>query len=154
MSMISRRTVLTLPAALAVAGLPLPAIASRRDPYVLKGEMVDSIIWHLWDDPRNPAPAGGVFVEHVHPWDGVGYPVVLAQHGSPGRGRTFHACFYDFEWSNLRRDVPSGFWGMPGNSDRYPNVHAYVREQRFGEHPDVMRQRMAANDLLRRQSAA
>ena len=136
---ITRRAFLTVPAALIAYGLPIPSLAAPREPYVKEGEGVASIIFHLWDDPRNPGPFGGVYVDEIKPWDGVGYPITLTQ------GRQVREGFYDFEWSNLLRDVPNGFWGVPGNRERYPNVHAYVREVRFGEHPDVMRRQMAAN---------
>ena len=142
---IGRREFIKLSAALAVSSIAAPAFAIRREPYVIEGESVDSIIFHLWDDPRNPAPFAALFVEQVLPWDGVGYRIVLKSHGYRAGPPPQVSGFYDFEWSNLRRDVPARFWGIPGNSDRYPNVHAYVREQRFGEDPDVMRQRMAAN---------
>lgn len=150
---ITRREFIALSSATAavVAGAsPSFTAPEVRSPYVETGESVDSIIWHLWDDPRNPAPFGPLFVNEVLPWDGNGYPIVLMRCGWRAEDREFFRGFYDFEWSNLRRDVPDRFWHDRGNVRRYPNVHSYVREQRFGEHPSVMRRRMSAN--LRRKS--
>lgn len=142
---LTRRAFLALTGWSAVAR---PALAcSIRDPFVVAGESVDSIIWHLWDDTRNPAPTGPLFVHEIHPWDGQGYPITLMRCGWRVDDRTFFKGFHDFEWSNLRRDVPDRFWRDPAKIQRYPNVHSYVREIRFGEHPDVMRKCMEFNRL-------
>lgn len=133
----------------AIAAVPLiPAIsiaAPIRDPYVVKGETVDSIIWHIWEDPRNPGPSGPVFVDEILPWDGKGYPIVLKRYSGANEHELFTG-FYDHEWSNLLRDVPDLFWHRPENA-HYPNVHSYVREQRFGEPPAVMEAYMERNRL-------
>ncbi|MER9833380.1 hypothetical protein NKJ28_00185 [Mesorhizobium sp. M0145] len=143
---ISRRTflgsALSLPL---VVGLPAAA-AHVREPYVFVGESVNSIIWHLWERPTF-APTGPLFVHEVLPWDGQGYPIVLAAHGwFPVQTRLYDG-WYDFEWSNLRRDVPDHFW-RHHSTDEYPNLHSYVREQRFGESPEIMRETMARNARL------
>lgn len=149
-----RRDFLKSVAVLPIAAvLPTVAVAAPvRCPYVEVGESVSSIIWHLWDDPRNPAPTGPLFVGSIGDWDGVGYPIVLYSCGWHVEDRKHFYGFYDHEWSNLRRDVPDRFWHDRRNVRRYPNVHAYVREQRFGEHPRVMRKRMASN--MRRKTGA
>jgi len=41
--------------------------------------------------------------------------------------------YCDVDLSEFNRDVPSGFWGIDGNQEKYPNVHTYVRMQRYGE---------------------
>lgn len=119
--------------------------ASTRDPYVVLDEYVDSIIWHLWDDPRNPAPTGPLYVTGIQPWDGHGYPIRLTKCGWRVEDRQHFFGFYDFEWVNFRRELPDRFWEIPGHPERYPNVHSFIREQRFGESPAVMRERMEFN---------
>jgi len=143
--MANRREFLKLAGAAVASGVTIPALARRREPYVIAGEIVDSIIWHRWDDPRNPAPSGPLWVGEIKAWDGVGYPIVLMGCGSRLEDRQYIPNFYDFEWVNFRRELPDRFWAIPGNAERYPNVHSFIRERRFGEHPDVMRQTMAAN---------
>lgn len=123
-----------------VAGFAAPV----RAPFVVPGEIVDSIVWHLWDEPM--APVGPVWVHEVLPWDGKGYPIVIK---TIGHFETLlYDGWYDHEWANLRREVPGQFWAMHGNEERYPNVHAYIRELRFGEHPSVMRRTMERNHQL------
>lgn len=129
----------------------LPVAASLltlpdRGPYVMPGEWVDSIVFHLWDLPM--VPLGPLSVHEVLPWDGKGYPIVLAKHGWREEDKLLYDGWYDYEWANFRREVPEHFWALHGNKDRYPNVHAFIREQRFGEHPSVMRQTMARNHDL------
>lgn len=142
----TRRGFLQALGALVGTGLAAPAFAARRDPFVEVGEHVDSIVFHLWDEHRPIAPTGPLAVHAVGEWDGTGYPITLRQFNY-GRPPTLYDGWYDFEWSNLRRDVPAQFWHSPARRDRYPNVHSYVREQRFGEDPDVMRRIMDANRL-------
>lgn len=119
----------------------------------MEGEFVSSIVWHLWDKPRAPCSIS-MLVHAIRSWDGVGYPIILARTGWRVQDRELFEGWYDFEWSNLRRDVPAQFWQMPGAVERYPNVHAYVREQRFGEDPDVMRRRMILNQQQRQERDA
>lgn len=143
---ISKRSLLKALAALPFVAA-VPAWAAPRSPFVIEGEVVDSIIFHLWGERPRP-PRGPLFVAEVLPWDGSGYPIVLMRCGWRVEDREYFDGFYDHEWSNLRRDVPDRFWHSAANRRRYPNVHSYVREQRFGEHPSVMRRRMARNQRL------
>jgi hypothetical protein len=139
---LSRRAFLGSIAAL-VGAAAAPAFSIGRLPFVVEGEFVSSIVWHMWDKPLAPCSIS-MLVESILPWDGTGFPLVLARTGFRYEDRERYAGWYDFEWSNLRRDVPERFWAMPGAS-RYPNIHAYVREQRFGEDPTVMARTMAKN---------
>lgn len=117
-----------LGAAAAAAGVGIagiPAMDKRRDPYVVAGESVSHI---------GPAPGGFIgskVVHEVQAWDGVGYPVLLHS-GIYGGGRALER-YYDFDLADFQREVPDRFWHSQQNWDRYPNVHTYVREQRFGE---------------------
>jgi hypothetical protein len=69
-------------------------------------------------------------VHSVGAWDQIGYPVVVYDQGYPSRPAP-HA-IYDFDLCLFREDVPAGFWANPANA-KYPNVHTYMREKRFGE---------------------
>lgn len=140
--MIDRRSFIFSSISLPMAFAGAKATTLARAPYVSVGEHVDSIVFHLWDKPR--APSGPVVVDQILPWDGIGYPLVLST-WNYGDKRDLWDGWYDYEWSNFRRDVPDRFWAIPDNNRRYPNVHAYVREKRFGEHPEVMRATMARN---------
>lgn len=115
-----------------------------RPPYVVAGEIVDNIVWHRWDLPA--APTGPVWVHEVLPWDGVGYPIIIKT--IDWRQTKFYRGWYDHEWVNFQREIPGRFWADHGNKIRYPNVHSYIREVRFGEHPSVMRQTMERNHQL------
>ncbi len=53
------------------------------------------------------------------------------------------AWFYDTDLCNFCRELPEKFWHDPARAAKYPNVHAYVREQRYGEPVTVMLARMA-----------
>jgi len=126
-----------------VGAVSAPAFLRGRAPFVIEGEFVSSIVWHMWEKPLAPCSIS-MLVAKVLPWDGTGYPIILARTGWSVADREYFEGWYDFEWSNLRRDVPSQFWAKPG-ADRYPNIHAYVREQRFGEDPSVMARTMERN---------
>lgn len=141
--MINRRDFLGTIAATPLLSLPAPA-APIREPYVVVGEYVDSIVWHLWDKPC--APIGPVVVHEIQPWDGESYPIILSRWIYGGR-RELWSGWFDHEWSNLRRDLPKDFWQTHSLND-YPNVHSYVRQQRFGEQPSVMREIMERNRRL------
>lgn len=121
-------------------GLPhlLEARTLHRQPYVRPGQVVDYIGLNL-----HPSPTfiGGAIVGEVGDWDGEAYPCRLVF----GYGRHQEVMtFPDHDLALLREDVPRQFWGIPGNNERWPNVHAYVRWNRFGEDPAVMRARMNA----------
>lgn len=139
----SRRLFIQSVAALVASAAAPPVLAAGRAPFVEVGEIVSSLVFHMWDKPA--APIGPLYVHEIGAWDGTGYPIVLMICGWRVEEREFYDGWYDFEWSNLLRDVPQRFWAIPGHSERYPNVHAYVREKRFGESPEVMRRTMEIN---------
>lgn len=143
----SRRAIFKGLLALPFIAAPVAAAPVIRAPFLLKGEYVDSIISHLWGERPRP-PVGALLVHEILPWDGTGYPIVLARCGWRYEDRQLFDGFYDHEWANLRREVPDRFWHSAANRRRYPNIHSYVREQRFGEHPRVMRRLMARNARL------
>lgn len=121
---ISRRGFLKLIGAALASGQTIPAIAKKRAPYVTEGEAVNYI---------GHCPGGfigGQLVHKVEGWDGIGYPVQLCNNAY-GKHRKLER-YYDFDLANFVRDVPHGFWSMPGSA-KYPNVHTRLREQRFGE---------------------
>ena len=122
--LISRRGFLKLISAALASGAVIPAIAKTRAPYVAEGEAVDYIGHHPGGF------IGGQLVHKVETWDGVGYPV-QCWNNAYGKHRALER-YYDFDLANFVRDVPQGFWSMPG-SKKYPNVHTWLREQRFGE---------------------
>lgn len=108
----------------AAAALGVPWYFHRiREPYVAKGEVVDYI-------GRTPGGfIGGVLVAAVGEWDGVGYPIIVRAGQWPARTERY----YDHDLAAFRREVPERFWHLPGHREVYPNVHTYVRVQRFGE---------------------
>ncbi len=111
--MANRREFLQITGAVLAGGFAMPALALTRDAFVLVGELVDSIIWHRWDDPRNPAPIGPLRVHEIHAWDGVGYPITLSRNvGWLEKDRQFVPGFYDFEFVNFRRELPDRFWAI------------------------------------------
>lgn len=126
--MLTRRTFLKLIGIAAAASAVVPALVLGRAPYVLPGEVVD-FIGHRPAGGRT-AFTGARVVREVLPWDGVGYPV-LVDNGAFGK---YHALekFYDADLAAMLREVPARFWSMP-ESAGYPNVHTWIRRQRFGE---------------------
>lgn len=135
----------TIAGVIGTTAVGLPVFAATRPSFVEEGEIVISLIFHMWDRPR--APTGPIWVHKILDWDGTGYPLILKTHDWPPGGWQYYDGWYDFEWSNFRRDVPARFWAFH-STDRYPNVHSYVREKRFGEHPSVMRRIMDNNTLF------
>lgn len=141
---LSRRLLIQM-AGLVVAS-PALAAPSPRAPYLEPGEIVQDLFFHQWDRPG--APVGPLLVHEIKPWDGRGYPVILRSMRSWGGDKEdYYDAWYDHDWFNHLRHVPARFWHDPAKCERYPNIHAYVREQRFGEHPDVMRKTMERNWL-------
>jgi hypothetical protein len=128
---LSRRSFLKLAGAAAAAGVVSPAFTPPRAPYVKLHETVSYI-----GLARHPAPTfiGATTVRHIGQWDNVGYPCTLELQAPYNPPRMMEARFYDCDLSNLLRDVPDRFWDIDRRL-RYPNVHAYVREQRYGEDP-------------------
>ena len=121
---ISRRGFLKLIGSLTASGIAVPAFAKQRNPYVSRGEAVS------WVGHCPGGFIGSQIVVEIGDWDDVGFPVVCCN-GSYRKDAELER-HYDFDLSDLNRDVPKGFWSMVG-SKKYPNVHTYVREQRFGE---------------------
>lgn len=130
---ITRRKFLILATSAAAAGLVVPAFCPPREPYVRVNTFVDYIGLHL-----HPLPLfiGSARVMEIHPWDGVGYPVTLEDGGYwPLPRPAMKHRFYDSDLSVMRDEYPPGIWHDQTNRERYPNVHAYIREKRYGESP-------------------
>lgn len=141
---ISRRQLMVGAGAFSASGLlPLSAESAVREPFLKEGDLVHSIVWHIWDHPLNPGPFGTTRVESVGAWDGIGYPIVLAGPPLPFLENVRVLGFYDHEWSSLREEVPD-WYDDPGH-EPFPNIHSYVRWRRFGESPWVMREIMEIN---------
>ncbi|AWN35681.1 hypothetical protein DK427_07940 [Methylobacterium radiodurans] len=89
----------------------------------------------------HPAPTfiGTLTVVAIGAWDAARYPVTLDDSGFGPPGRAVQ--FYDVDLADLNAEVPRDFWHHEANWRRYPNVHAHVREQLYGEDPAVMRRR-------------
>jgi hypothetical protein len=124
---ISRREFLKLIAISAVIAAA-PAFSSNRKPYVNKGEIVNYIGIR---GKGTQSFIGGRAVKNVYEFDGVGYPVDV-HNNSYG----VHAAlerYYDFDLVDFNRELPEHFWWNKENGKKYPNVHTYIREQRFGE---------------------
>lgn len=122
---LSRRGFLGLIAAVMAVGVDVPAMRATRKPYVIAGETVDYV---------GSVPGGFIGAQLVHvvdAWDGVGYPV-QTWNNSYGPARALET-YYDFDLANFRREVPERFWHDPAHCAKYPNVHTFLREQRFGE---------------------
>ena len=130
---LSRRSFLSLAGAAIAAKVVIPAFTPPRAPYVVVGEPVAYI-----GLARRPAPTfiGSTIVRAIEDWDGVGYPCTLACQ-SFYRDAIMPARFYDSDLSNFLRELPDRFWWDAGRRNKYPNVHAFVREQRYGEDPEV-----------------
>ena len=122
--LISRRGFLKLIGSALASGATVPAFAKTRQPYVSKGEVV-AYVGHC------PGGfTGSQLVHEVEAWDGVGYPV-QCWNNAYGTRRALER-YYDFDLADFLREVPKDFWSMPG-SKKYPNVHTWLREKRFGE---------------------
>ena len=139
MSTVSRRSFMMLLGAALASNVRVPAFAATREPYVIAGETASYI-----GLAKRPAPVftGSTIIREVHEWDGVGYPCTLMNQSYGCAYRPMEHRFYDTDLSNFRRDLPDHFWHCPKRSARYPNVHAYVREQRYGEDPVIMWRRL------------
>lgn len=123
--LISRRGFLKLIGSALAAGIPIPAFAEGRTPYVAAGEVVG----YIGSSPGGFC--GGQLVASVGEWDGVGYPV-KCWNSAYGTARKLEN-YYDFDLANFGKSVPKDLWHHADNVRKYPNVHAYLREQRFGE---------------------
>ena len=138
--MINRREFLAVAAA---AAMPLPALAlPPRTPFLEVGDHVDFLYFEDWERLRYPH-FGPPFVAAIGAWNGSSYEVSLEVWSH--RDRTEYFTGFDSEWCMFRKEVPDFSWAKPGMSERYPNIHAYVREKRFGEDPAALRARMDHN---------
>lgn len=121
---ISRRGFLKLITSAIASGAIVPAFAARRQPYVAKGQSVS------WVGACPGGFIGSEIVAEVGDWDGLGYPVKC--YANNYLKPTQLNSYYDFDLCDFLREVPKNFWHYPGSS-KYPNVHTWIREQRFGE---------------------
>ncbi len=126
--------------AVAVATVPVPSLASFRKPFVREGLLVDFLYFEDWSRPHQPHTIS-VTVERIFDWNGAAYPIVLSYYSHPGRE---YWDGIDAEWCCFREEVPDFSWKNV-SSHVYPNIHAYVREKRFGEDPRAMAKRMDTN---------
>lgn len=127
---ITRRSFLKLFASAVAIGAVVPAMDINRLPYVTLGESV-SYIGGRGPNGESQGFIGGTSIRNILPWDGVGYPVEV-WNGIYGSGSGLET-YYDFDLANFYREVPDQFWWSEENCRKYPNVHTYVREKRFGE---------------------
>ncbi len=125
---LTRRRFLQLLGAAFASGVSVPALSMGREPYVQVSDIVSYIGAQGDSGVRF---TGAKAVRAVHPWDGTGYPVDV-DNGLFGKGQALER-FYDFELSDLGREVPAKFWHSEENRRLYNNVHTYVRTKRFGE---------------------
>ncbi|WP_162559724.1 hypothetical protein [Methylobacterium radiodurans] len=132
----SRHSFLGLLAAASAARIVIPAFTPPREPCVRVRQFVSSVGLAL-----HPAPTfiGTLTVVAIGAWDAARYPVTLDDSGFGPPGRAVQ--FYDVDLADLNAEVPRDFWHHEANWRRYPNVHAHVREQLYGEDPAVMRRR-------------
>jgi len=129
MSYLTRRSFLKRLGVFAAAlAIPIPALQARRAPYVKVGDVV-SWIGHC---PSPQSFIGGKRVTSIGAWDGVCYPVVVHSGVYGGWGDPYET-YCDVDLSDFNRDLPPRFWCIPGHTEKYPNVHTYVRVQRYGE---------------------
>jgi len=127
----------------AAALIALPSVAfSFREPFVSVGDDVSFLNFEDWSRPRQPSIVSA-FVEHIGEWDGQSYPIILSH--LRGRGSEYWDAI-DAEWCIFRREVPDFHW-RDVSAARYPNIHSFVREKRFGEDPMSFRARMLHNQL-------
>jgi len=115
---LNRREFLKLIGASAVVAA-LPAFSGTREPYVTEK---CGPVSYVGPNGKNSF-IGAKIVREVLPFDGVGYPVRLGK----------DEWCYDFDLSDMLKDMPDKFWHSEENRKRYPNIHTYIREQRFGE---------------------
>lgn len=129
---------------IAIATLPVPAIAvPARDPFVEVGDGVSFLYFEDWTRPFQPN--GPLDVEAVGAWNGDHYPISLRRFD---HGNVVYFDAIDSEWVMFRKEVPEFSWADHSDG-RYPNIHAYVREKRFGEDPRAMAFQMEMNRIER-----
>ena len=132
------RGLLSVPLIVGMPSLLVPRPALPRGPYVKAGTTVGFIGLAL-----HPAPTfiGSRHVSEVLPWNGRFYPCLL-WNNCYGRHRATDM-FPDHDLSDMNAEVPARFWASH-SVEEWPNVHAWIRHRRFGEHPSVMRARIHA----------
>lgn len=131
--MLNRREFLS--GAIGISILPLAASAqAARAPFVEVGDEVSFLYFEDWSRPFYPF--GSLFVAAIGRWNGFEYPISLMKHD---RVLSYFDGL-DTEWSMLRREA-----GHYRHDLRFPNVHAFVRNLRYGEDPKVMREAMRLN---------
>ncbi|MCB5226220.1 hypothetical protein JAO78_005260 [Alishewanella sp. 16-MA] len=121
---ISRRSFLKGLVGIAItSGLSVPAFDKTRLPYVAVGDIVNYI---------GPSPGfiGGKRVIRTMPFDGIGYPVVIAENGF-GK-KVIEETYYDIDLADFLKEVPADFWHKSENRI-YPNIHTWLRMKRYGE---------------------
>ena len=120
---VSRRDFLKSLASIALStGFSVPAFVSTRKPYV---DIEDTVSY------LGPVPGGFIgscSIKEIGKWDGLGYPVVLRTNFYPSR----EEIYYDVDLFCGYKEIPDKFWRFPENH-RYPNIHTWLRVQRFGE---------------------
>jgi len=119
---LSRREFLKIISASAIIA-SAPAFSNSRKPYVTINSNPVSFIG------SSNAFQGSKIVEKVLPFDGVGYPVLLKSQSSVCASQLY----YDFDLVDMITELPDNFWHNKENKEKYPNVHTYLREQRFEE---------------------
>lgn len=139
--MLNRREFLIAGGALAI--VPLPTIAAPpRAAFLEVRDDVSFLYFEDWVRPSQPHSISAR-VEHVGAWNGAAYPIVLSYYVHK------HVEYWDgvdSEWCMFRKELPNFSWrDVP--LGRYPNIHAYVREKRFGEDPSRMAAQMNHNLL-------
>ena len=120
---LNRREFLKLIGASAVISA-LPIFQSTREPYVTENSGAVSYV-----GANGKGFIGAQLVKKVHPFDGVGYPVEVSYGGYHSRIEKY----YDFDLCDMGKELPDKFWWNEENNKKYPNVHTYIREKRFGE---------------------
>lgn len=122
---LTRRGFLGLMAAVAATGVIVPALQLPRKPYLTMDDVTVDYI-----GARPGGFMGSQVVAEIHQWDGYGYPVDLWNNGY-GQHHARER-YYDFDLANFRRELPDRFW-WNGAHKEFPNVHTWLRTQRFGE---------------------
>lgn len=145
---LNRRNFIVGAAIAPTVALVNPSFATEiRKPFVEVGERVDFLYFEDWNRPFQPISIS-VLVAHVGEWNGTSYNIVLDD-SSPIFPRFWDGI--DSEWCNFRKEVPNFRWSDV-EPNKYPNIHSYIREKRFGEDPRLMRERMNRNtvaDIIR-----
>lgn len=120
---ITRRGLVGLLAGVAAAFTVKPP----RPPYVLAS---DNCCFIGLDFHPKPTFIGSALPKNIGRWNGRFYPVTLTQSGWELPGIFSDADLCDFNREDLYRP-----WRQAQHSGRWPNLAAFARELRLGEHP-------------------